>query len=86
MGKRVYEESGYQNCSRDLFVPDEDAYEYALNDVSKLHETSDVSSESFKEYLDVVFEQYEGEKQAFVEWYYSGNWIRKEEGELQCSD
>lgn len=46
---------GYEEIGTGVFVPEEDAYDYALERVS----------------------QDEEEKKEFVEWFYSGNWIKK---------
>lgn len=48
--------SGYEEIGTGIFVPEEDAYRYALERIS----------------LD------EDLKQEFVEWFYSGNWIKEE--------
>lgn len=57
MSKTMVEEkcSGYEEIGTGIFVPEEDAFEYALEQIS----------------LD------EEEKQDFVEWFYSGNWIKE---------
>ena len=47
--------AGYEEIGTGIFVPEEDAFEYALERVS----------------LD------EEEKQEFVDWFYSGNWIKE---------
>ena len=47
--------AGYEEIGTGIFVPEEDAFEYALEQIS----------------LD------EEEKQDFVEWFYSGNWIKE---------
>lgn len=45
---------GWESTDSDVFVTDEDAYDYAVERVSWDEEL----------------------KQEFVEWFYSGNWIR----------
>lgn len=49
-------EPGYTEIGTEIFVPEEDAYDYALERIS----------------LD------EESKQEFVEWFYSGNWIKED--------
>ena len=51
----VEEKSGYEEIGTGNFVPEENAFEYALERVS----------------LD------EEEKKEFLEWFYSGNFIRR---------
>ncbi len=48
--------AGYKGISTGIFVPKEDAYEYALERISLDEEL----------------------KQEFVEWFYSGNWIKED--------
>lgn len=47
---------GYKEMKTEIFVPEEDAFDYALERIS----------------LD------EDLKQEFVEWFYSGNWIKED--------
>lgn len=47
---------GREGIGTGIFVPEEDAYEYALERIS----------------------QDEDLKREFVEWFYSGNWVKKE--------
>lgn len=47
---------GYREIGTSVFVPEEDAYDYALERIS----------------------QDEDLKKEFVEWFYSGNWVREE--------
>lgn len=54
--KEKLDDAGYKEIGTMLFVPEEDAYDYALERIS----------------------QDEGLKQEFVEWFYSGNWIKEE--------
>jgi len=49
-------EPGYTNLRTSKFVPADEAYDYALNDVMN---NADV-------------------RQEFVEWFYSGNWVKEE--------
>ncbi len=51
----VEEKSGYEEIGTGIFVPEENAFEYALEQVSLNKE----------------------EKQEFVDWFYSGNWIKE---------
>lgn len=51
----VEEKSGYEEIGTGNFVPEENAFEYALEQVSLNKE----------------------EKQEFVDWFYSGNWIKE---------
>lgn len=46
---------GYKEMGTEIFVPEEDAYDYALERIS----------------------QDEDLKQEFVEWFYSGNWVKE---------
>ena len=48
--------TGYKEIGTMIFVPDEDAYGYALERISQDEEL----------------------KQEFIEWFYSGNWIKEE--------
>ncbi len=59
--KRLFDGPGYEEMRTGTFVPEESAYEYALERC--LHGTEEDRQE-FKEML--------------VEWFYSGNWIRRE--------
>lgn len=47
---------GYTEMGTRIFVPEEDAYEYALERLS----------------------QDEKEREEFVDWFYSGNWIKED--------
>lgn len=47
---------GYKEIGTGVFVPEEDAYRYAMERIS----------------------QDENLKQEFVEWFYSGNWVKEE--------
>ncbi|MCI9135440.1 MAG: hypothetical protein HFI31_14845 [Lachnospiraceae bacterium] len=47
---------GYEEIGTGLFVPEKDAYSYALE----------------------VLSYYEKERKEFVEWFYSGNWIKED--------
>lgn len=47
---------GWEEIGTGIFVPEEDAYSYAIE---RLSQDSDL-------------------KQEFVEWFYSGNWIRED--------
>ena len=49
--------TGYEEIQTGIFVPEEDAYNYAMERIS----------------------QDEEEKKEFVEWFYSGNFIFKED-------
>ena len=49
-------EPGYKNISTLKFVPEEETYDYALDNVMN---------------EEVV-------KQEFIEWFYSGNWVKEE--------
>lgn len=49
-------EPGYENIGTGVFIPKEDAYEYALERIRC---------------------GAEDEKQEFVEWFYSGNWLEE---------
>lgn len=48
---------GRKEMGTGIFVPEEDAYDYAMERISNGTEK---------------------EKQEFVEWFYSGNWIRED--------
>jgi len=48
--------SGYEEITTGIFIPEKDAYDYAMERIS--HGTDE-------------------EKQEFVEWFYSGNWIKE---------
>lgn len=48
--------SGYSEIGTGIFVPDKDAYDYAMERIP----------------------QDEDLKQEFVEWFYSGNWVKEE--------
>ena len=48
--------SGWEEIGAGTFVPEEEAYDYALKSIS----------------LD------EGLKQEFINWFYSGNWIKED--------
>lgn len=54
--KEKLKSSGYKEIGTEIFVPEEDAYDYAMERVS----------------------QDEDLKQEFVEWFYSGNWIKED--------
>lgn len=47
---------GYKEIGTMIYVPEEDAYDYALEKISQDEEL----------------------KQEFVEWFYSGNWVKEE--------
>lgn len=47
--------AGYRELGTGIFVPEEDAYNYALERISQI----------------------ESEKREFVNWFYSGNWIKE---------
>ena len=49
---------GYKELDTGIFVPEEDAYDYALERISQDEEL----------------------KREMVEWFYSGNWIKEENG------
>ena len=49
---------GYKELDTGIFVPEEDAYDYALERISQDEEL----------------------KRDMVEWFYSGNWIKEENG------
>lgn len=49
--------SGYKEISTGKFVPEEDAYSYAL---------------------EMVSDGTEKDKKEFVEWFFSGNWIKED--------
>lgn len=52
--------AGYEEIGTGIFVPEEDAYEYAMERISS---DEDLQKE-FKE--------------MFVEWFYSGNWVKED--------
>ena len=47
---------GYKKMGTRIFVPEEDAFEYALERIS----------------------QDENEKREFIDWFYSGNWVKED--------
>ncbi len=47
---------GWREIGTGIFVPEKEAFEYAL---------------------EIVLQDEEGLKQEFVEWFYSGNWIKE---------
>lgn len=66
--------SGYVEFKTNEFVSDEDAFAYALENA-----LNEDNIEDFKEkYLRPMLEHNQDEKQEFVEWFFSGNWLRKE--------
>lgn len=48
--------TGYKELGTGFFVPEEDAFYYAMERIS----------------------QVEDEKRAFIDWFFSGNWIKEE--------
>ena len=62
MGDRHELEAGYVNLANKEWIPEEEAYNYALDRC--------LNGEDHEEF-----------KKAFVEWFYSGNYIRLEKGE-----
>lgn len=52
--------AGYEEIGTWIFVPEEDAYEYAMERIS--------SDENLQKEF----------KEMFVEWFYSGNWVKEE--------
>lgn len=48
--------TGYEEIGTGIFVPEEDAYQYALERISQDEEL----------------------KQEFVDWFYSGNWVKED--------
>lgn len=53
--KEKLNDSGYKEINTGIFVPEEDAFDYAMERVS----------------------QDEDLKREFVDWFYSGNWIKE---------
>lgn len=55
----LFTTSGYESIKDFSFVPDDEAFDYALERI----------------------QNDENEKKEFVEWFFSGNWVRREKGE-----
>lgn len=55
--EKVNGSAGYSEIGTGVFVPEEDAYGYAMERIS--HGTDE-------------------EKKEFVEWFYSGNWVKED--------
>lgn len=67
--------SGYRGFHTKEFVEDEDAFEYAFEKVMNDEE----EQQEFFGYLRTMFEHDAEERQTFVDWFFSGNWIRVKE-------
>lgn len=72
------EASGYLGFHSNEFVSDEDAYEYALNKALDEEHKEDF----LEKYLKPLLESDEKEKREFVDWFFSGNWVREENYQL----
>lgn len=58
--KEKLNRAGYKEIGTGIFVPEEDAYDYAMERISQ-------DEDLRKEF-----------KEAVVEWFYSGNWIKED--------
>lgn len=86
------EKTGYEEIGTGIFVPEEDAFEYALKMVSIdkdlkqkflewfYSDSGLVPEENAFEYALEKISLDEEEKQEFIDWFYSGNWIWIQEG------
>lgn len=71
-------QDGYVEISTREFVSDEDAYLYALE---QLHD-EETNKDFIEKYLKPLLDSDDKEQKEFVEWFFSGNWIREENHRL----
>ena len=65
---------GYREFTTKEFIYDDDSYVNAMWEVMNNKE----EQAKFFGYIKDLFEDVPEEKKNFVEWFYSGNWIREE--------
>lgn len=66
-------------CSeRGKIVYEEEAFEYALAEMSKEENQEDYKRCSGEDFDESLLDD-EGERKEFVEWFFSGNWIREDD-------
>lgn len=66
---------GYVELTTNEVVPVEDAYEYALD---KIKEPQNIE-EFVEKYLRLLLDYDKREKREFIDWFYSGNWVKVDE-------
>ena len=63
-------------CNYGKIVPEEDAFDYALSEMSKKEELEDYKR-CYGEDFDESSLCSEEDRQEFVEWFFSGNWTKE---------
>ena len=66
---------GYKEFTTNEFVPVEDAYEYALDKIKD----PQMIGEFVDKYLIPLLKYDKGERKEFIEWFFSGNWVKVDE-------
>ena len=66
---------GYKEFTTNEFVPGEDAYEYALEKIKD----PQMVVEFVDKFLRPLFDYDKRERKEFIEWFFSGNWVKVDE-------
>ena len=66
---------GYKEFTTNEFVPVEDAYEYALEKIKD----PQMIGEFVGKYLVPLLDYDRNERKEFIEWFFSGNWVKVDE-------